>query len=164
MKRPPKGAPSLPKTTRLFHRQCSEGLQTVGPCPPHQRTRPNALLWECTRMPERTVAGYTPVRLDGARKNCQFDTLWRRRNAGDSSATRYRRHLRQTERLMHNSLSSEGAMTDDVARGFRRLRWTGSVSWCTITGFRNPCGMRTSWPVLRRSPNTRTERHVHRTA
>jgi hypothetical protein len=32
-----------------------------------------------------------------------------------------RRHLRQTEQLMHDSLSSEGAMTDDVARGFRRL-------------------------------------------
>ena len=36
-----------------------------------------------------------------------------------------RPNLRQTEQLMHNSLSSEGTMTDDVARGFRRVRWAG---------------------------------------
>ena len=71
------------------------------------------------------------------------------------------RSLPETERLMHDLLSSEGAMTDDVARGFRRLRWTGSGSCCTITGFRNPCGMRTSCPVLRCSANTRAERYVH---
>ena len=65
-------------------------------------------------------------------------------------------------RLLHRDAQKlMGAMIDDVARSFRRARWAASVSRCTITGFRDPRGMRTPQPVLRCSQNNRAKRLVH---
>ena len=70
---------------------------------------------------------------------------------------------RPTGRLLHKILHLRhrdvqklmGAMIDDLARSFRRARWAASVSRRTVTGFRDPRGMRTPQPVVRCSQNNR---------